>query len=400
MFTDILYITTNGLGEPLGRSQIFSYLKKNASEFNFHLISLEKKRFLSQESEIDLLTECSKLSISWKFGYFISKPYFLSTLINMLRIFYFSVITLISKKDISIIHCRSYIPAFIGLLLAKIFNKKLIFDMRGLWIEELIASGSVKKGGILHKLLRFFERLTLKSSSHIITLTNSSKTYLVENQKVAIDKISVIPTCVDLDVFYPSLQHNSRNTIKFVVLGTILSGWFKLDHLAKFIRSIDNSNTNVEFDIITTENCDQIKDALELEGIEISNLKLNIFSKRREELAEVLQNQDFGLMFYESKYLSEIARSPTKIGELLACGIPIIINSGIGDIDNLIQEKQIGIKIDDLDNIEESLNQLLALRQDNNLKQRCIQTAHEVYSVTKGSEAYSQIYKDLKNNSL
>ena len=400
MFTDILYITTNGLSEPLGRSQIFSYLKRNSSQFNFYLVSLEKRKFFLQHSGVDLLTECSNLGIKWKFRYFISKPYLISTLINMLRVFYLSFITLISKRDISVIHCRSYIPAFMGILLAKIFNKKLIFDMRGLWLEELIASGSINRGQTLHKLLSFFERLALKRSSHIITLTHSSKNYLVENQNVAINKISVIPTCVDSDNFYPSIQPNSRNSIKFVVLGTILSGWFKLDLLAKFIKFIDNANINAEFDFITTENRALIKDALELEGIELKSLKLNIFSKRREELAKVLHNQDFGLMFYESKYLSEIARSPTKIGELLACGVPIIINSGIGDIDNLIQQKRVGIRIDDLDNFQDSLNLLLALRKDNNLKERCIKTADEVYSVVKGADTYSKIYKSLQNHSL
>ena len=43
----VLYISYDGILEPLGRSQILSYLKALSSEYRIHLISFEKRKDLS-----------------------------------------------------------------------------------------------------------------------------------------------------------------------------------------------------------------------------------------------------------------------------------------------------------------------------------------------------------------
>ncbi len=53
-------------------------------------------------------------------------------------------------------------------------------------------------------------------------------------------------------------------------------------------------------------------------------------------------------MAFIKRCVSKIASSPTKNGEYLACGLPLIINAGIGDSDALINDWKAGVLIEDL----------------------------------------------------
>lgn len=393
----VLYLTFNALSEPLGQSQILPYLEKNSAEYDFSVISLEKRKFLTALALSEIRYKCSSSRIKWNYGKFCSRPYIFSTLINISIVLFFSIKLLITDRSISIIHCRSYIPTFIGLLLGRIFNKQVLFDMRGLWVEELVASNSIQRFGLLYKLLIFLEKTALRQSSHIITLTNSSKNFLIENNNIAENKITVIPTCVDLDIF--DLTENARreDRLRFVVLGTVLSGWFKFDMLLSFIEAISSAFNSVEFNIITNDNTENIIKRVSEVKSKFSNLELNVYSIQREALAQELQKHDFGVMFYNSLNLCEIARSPTKIGELLACGVPIIINKGIGDVDELIRDKKIGIAIqENFFSSEMSFkHEILKFKQNPEIIERCRETALHMYSVRTGSKLYKNCYKNL-----
>jgi ABC-type Fe2+-enterobactin transport system substrate-binding protein len=55
-----------------------------------------------------------------------------------------------------------------------------------------------------------------------------------------------------------------------------------------------------------------------------------------------------------------MASSPTKMGELLAMGIPLICNSGVGNVDELVLQTESGYCIDELTDLafEQTINQM------------------------------------------
>jgi hypothetical protein len=54
-------------------------------------------------------------------------------------------------------------------------------------------------------------------------------------------------------------------------------------------------------------------------------------------LSEFLMAGDYGLINYSRTY-STIGRSPTKLGDYWACGLPLLSQSNIGDIDFLLKK--------------------------------------------------------------
>ena len=131
----ILYITYDGLTDPLGQSQIIPYLSKLASNDIFiDIISFEKKNvFYKLNNEIS--NKISQTNIQWKPLFYTKKPPIFSTVFDIHR-GYISTKVLFKKNNHDIVHCRGYISAIMGIKLKKKYNPKLIFDMRGWWPDE------------------------------------------------------------------------------------------------------------------------------------------------------------------------------------------------------------------------------------------------------------------------
>jgi len=98
-------------------------------------------------------------------------------------------------------------------------------------------------------------------------------------------------------------------------------------------------------------------------------------------------------MFFKSD-ISKLGSSPTRIGEILAVGRPIICNSGVGDLDKIIIDNKIGIIVNDLSKscMMKSVNALYNLLLDNDTSIRCRNFAESYYSLEKGCFKLSRIY--------
>jgi len=399
----VLFITFNALTEPLGQSQILPYLYGNSSKYNFYVCSLEKYDSVSTPSLVNSVMEyCLQRNIVWLPSKFRSKPKFLSTLLNLIKVGLNSL-KIIRNHDVSIIHCRSYLPAFLGIILKKTYKTNFIFDMRGLWIDELLAAGRIKKQTILHRALVYFEKAALINASEIITLTHKSKEFLITNYLIDEKKISVIPTCVEQSLFTDISKKTSGRSDELVkrvgILGTVLSGWFNFEMLISFMQSIKLRWPEVEFHFVTKESSNDILASFKDHSFDIKEFNYKIYPIEREGLAQCISQFDIGAMFYFSESFSEIARSPTKIGEFLACKTPIIINFGIGDTDKIIKDYGVGLLVDrgllrDADLLN---NKIEAMLNDNDIEIRCVRCCEDIFSLDQGISSYNRIYQKLLN---
>ena len=94
---------------------------------------------------------------------------------------------------------------------------------------------------------------------------------------------------------------------------------------------------------------------------------------------------------------SKSASCPTKIGEMLACGVPLIVSAGIGDVDTLFAEERVGVTVADPepDALEGALDALAALRSaDPGLADRCRDVATRRFAVSVALDAYERAYAE------
>src|SRR3972149_10090945 len=83
------------------------------------------------------------------------------------------IITLsILRHQFDVIHCRSYLPAFIAALIKKLsINVKIIFDTRAPVPEQGVISGHYKRTSLVFKLWKLIERFALESSDTVLSVT-------------------------------------------------------------------------------------------------------------------------------------------------------------------------------------------------------------------------------------
>ena len=127
----ILYVTYDGLLEPLGQSQVLAYQEKLSENFDIFLLSYEKPIDLRNSRILDdMQKRISNTSIQWSIRTYHKTPSILATAYDIFAGF-IHCSYLVWKHKINIIHARSYPPALLALFLKYLFDVKFIFDMRG-----------------------------------------------------------------------------------------------------------------------------------------------------------------------------------------------------------------------------------------------------------------------------
>jgi glycosyltransferase involved in cell wall biosynthesis len=127
----------------------------------------------------------------------------------------------------------------------------------------------------------------------------------------------------------------------------------------------------------------------------LDTLKVIIVESEFRNVYKYLQAGDVGLILYR-KAFSNLGRSPTKLGEYWACGIPAISLKGIGDLDFIHKRYPYGLELlEDFNNynLQQSLKNLFSKGNIENLRK----TAKEYYHIDKGINFYGNIYRELTN---
>lgn len=111
-----------------------------------------------------------------------------------------------------------------------------------------------------------------------------------------------------------------------------------------------------------------------------------------------LSASDAGLAFIKPCF-SKLASSPTKYAEYLACGLPLIINCGIGDSDTLITREKTGVLVRDFSQTEYR-SAIAAIEdfagQPETVRRRNREVAERLFDVRRvGVERYAHLYESV-----
>jgi glycosyltransferase involved in cell wall biosynthesis len=399
----VLYISYDGMTDPLGQSQVIPYLQ-GLSRFGYQitLLSFEKKtRFEKQSADIRGILDAA--GIRWESHFFTKRPPFLSKVYDVWRLKKFAK-RLYKKEKFDFTHCRSYVSASAGLELSRRFNVPFLFDMRGFWVDERVDNGQWDLG---NPFFRFFykrykkkEKAYLKEARHIISLTWKGKEELVNVYGIAADKITVIPCCVDLAHF--NYNNNNSNDIRdkkkqlnirpddtvISYLGS-LGGWYLVREMLDFFAELKKKIPGAKFLFITQDMPKMIFDAAAESGV--SEKDIIVQPALRREVPFYLALSDRSIFFIKNAY-SKRASSPTKQGEIMAMGIPLICND-IGDTGKIVEASNSGSLVDSFTGTEYDrvISLLEPLNKINRVQIRA--AAFEYFDLEKGITKYFDVYK-------
>jgi hypothetical protein len=199
----ILYISNNGMLEPLGQSQVLAYLKCLADGRRIHLISFEKADDWANTTERERIAQdIATAGIIWHPLRYHKRPTALATTWDIACGITLGL-WLILRHRLALVHARSYVPSVMALALKRLTGVKFLFDMRGFWTDERVDGGLWPRTGRMFRVAKGFERRFLLAADHVVSLTRAA---VIEMQRFdylqgRMPPVTVIPTCADLTRF-------------------------------------------------------------------------------------------------------------------------------------------------------------------------------------------------------
>ncbi|HPS46661.1 MAG TPA: glycosyltransferase, partial [Bacteroidales bacterium] len=213
----------------------------------------------------------------------------------------------------------------------------------------------------------------------------------------------VIPCCADLDLFNKNKITDTERKACFSklripqdklilsYLGSI-GTWYLLDEMLDFFYVLKEQIKDAKFLFITPDKPETIINKAIAKNIPAEDIIIQKAS--RQEVPILLSISTVSLFFIKPVY-SKKASSPTKMGEIMGMGIPIICNKNIGDIDTIMNNKS-GIfllsdfNITEYERISSTISTLIKTPSE-----EIREMADTYFSLKNGIQKYKEVYDYL-----
>ena len=283
-------------------------------------------------------------------------------------------------RGAAFVHARSH-PAAAAAALAR--PDRWVFDARSLWTEQRIEQDMLRRGSAQERVMRRLERRAACTADGVVTLTAAAVPALEARTGCPIaSKARVVRTCVDTSRFaLTPMPPGGR--VRLLLSGT-LNALYDIPTMVRLAGKIDGA-------------------ALEWVGPEGSpwETALAAAGVEREELpfAEMpgrVAAAHAGLCVLRP-LASSVAAAPTKIGEFLACGRPVVVDAAIGDLPPLLRQAACGVVVDDTsdEGLDRAASALIELIADPETPGRCRRFAETHFDLDAAVDALVELYRTV-----
>lgn len=402
----VLYLTYDGMCDQIGQSQVLPYLLGCADAgHRISLVSFEKPARMAGYGE-EVRRRTGDAAIRWLPERFHSFPPVLSKAADMLGMRR-AADRAVRSSPIDLVHARSYPAASVGLRLKRGHGVPLLFDMRGFWPDERRDGGRWPDrsplGRTLYRHWKRIEAELLAEADHIVVLTAAAREVIEASPAYRGAPISVIPCCADFELFRIAGERERASARRdlaiapaapvFLYVGS-LGTVYRLDALLRLFAAARERMPGLVFLFVGSGSVEQMLAEANRLHIALSPDEIRCITATREKVPYWINAADVGLCF-RTPTASSAGVSGTKIGEYLACGLPIIGNSQIGDFERIVAAVGSGLALRDLSSgsIDEAAAAVPLLLGAN--REQLRSRARRFLDLDTAVRAYGRIYEDL-----
>ena len=183
-----------------------------------------------------------------------------------------------------------------------------------------------------------------------------------------------------------------------VYLGSVGTVYL-VPEMLRFFDRVRRIRPGAKFLFIGEHSADQLIETGRAAGVTIHRDDLRLQFAEHGEVPFWLAAADLALCLITSKFSSR-GVSPTKLGEYLACGLPVVVNDGVGDVREIVEQLGAGAVLstmsdDEMDNVVSRMDDILAL-DPGDLRERSRKIHDMPVALAKYGQVYESIAADLK----
>ncbi len=392
---NILFIVDGSITNPILQSQGLPFLYNlNSLSFSVNVLSFENPKWSGGKiSEIEKIKSHFDDRIHF-YPLEISKKGLLPSWFYTSSIGVKTAKILVKKNDVKLLHARSFLPAFISIIIKIFFipSIKVLYDCRGVFIDEQIVKGKIRRNSLKEIILRLFEKVIIHKSSFIVLVSEQFKLYYAKLYGKKILKKTLVINNKTLNRGISKehfLNFRSKNKIIGVYSGSA-ADWQNINQLFELFKFCVDSFSDILFKIITY-NKKEFSELLSKYPELKDKVELNF--KDPDEVFDTLKMCNFGILLRDNNLINNVA-SPLKFAEYLAAGLPVLISEGVGDTEKIIKNNKIGAVIYDND-YKTAISEIKNLLFDEKVIDRCLMIASKEFDIRDSFLQYENIYNKI-----
>lgn len=284
------------------------------------------------------------------------------------------VVPVLQKERIAWLQAEAAYTGRIGLLAKEMTpNLRFAFDSHGVSPEEDAMSGA---SDARVKATESVERTVLEGADFVLFVSHAMQTHFMA--KYGLLKPSmVVPCCIRRQALRKNIAGEAPLSIPSgrPVLGYVgtMVAWQCRDEMFALFGALHRRHPDVFFLILTPSPDQKVShDLLHRNGIPETDAL--VAELPFDQVPAALARMNAGVMLRKTSPVNRAA-SPTKFGEMIAAGVPVVATDGIGDYSDALREHGFGVVVprSELDTSTyseetvEAIHALLAERRNENL---------------------------------
>lgn len=341
----VLYLSQNGIADHIGQSQVAPYLLGLAARgYDIHLLSAEKPGRDALKARY--ARAFANAGIRWTTIRYHNRPPLLGSVWDLVS-FARAARRIVRSEPVRLIHCRSHPPMPVAILAKRWSGARLIFDFRDFWADGGIAHGRLVP---VYRAWKRLEAGFVAAADGMVTLTRRAADHLravyPDPSGAVPTRYQVIPCCADFALFTPGEGRDRRRAELGIAAGATVLVYvgslgpdYLLADMMRLFAELRALRSGAVFLIVCNNDPELAQAAAAAAGLPPEQIRT--VSAAREEVPSYLAAADLSVVFIRAD-LSKIGCSPTKLAELFACGVPVIANAGVGDLDAILSPARNG----------------------------------------------------------
>jgi glycosyltransferase involved in cell wall biosynthesis len=171
-----------------------------------------------------------------------------------------------------------------------------------------------------------------------------------------------------------------------------LGTWYMADEMLDLYKVLLRQNSDLRFLILSHDDLEPLRKRAASLGIPQSFI-VHVAAERKD-VPSLMSLMSASVFFILPAY-SKKASSPTKQGELMSMGVPVICNDGVGDSAAIVKRYESGwvlndCIVDEYQKVADNWEHIVSLDKAQTRK-----GAEDYFSLEKGVEAYHAIYASI-----